>query len=428
MRNHALLVLASLLMILGCRKEVTVPAGKDSGSEIVRKEFQTKKVATIDGAVAVSGCTQEVLSSGEIYQICKPAHWNGDLILYAHGYVSPFAPVLAPPSEAEAYLPLFLSLGYAVATSSFSEKGLAVVSGIQSMVALRQRFEQLYGRPATTYLTGGSEGGIITTLAVERYPELFSGGLSLCGPCGSFQNQVNYFGDFRVLFDYFFPGVLPGTAINIPDDLITNWYSVYVPKVKQAITAYPSKTLKLLNTAKAAYVSGDNSTVERTVLDVLWYNVFATRDAHIKLGGQPFDNSGKVYYGSGSLWSDYVLNRSVQRYTADYTAKETIRNNYETSGKLSRPLVSSHTTKDQVIPFWHLARYTAKAIDRGSLDNFIAVPVDRYGHCNFTEAEVASTFALLVLRVKGAALLRAEKLVTLSQHTGGKIVQSVHTE
>lgn len=428
MRSHALLFAVLLLSTIGCRKEVVVPAGQDARSEIVRKVSQSKRITTVDGAVSLSSCALETLSSGEVYQICKPAYWNGDLILYAHGYVSPFAPVLAPPSEAEAYLPLFLSLGFAVATTSFSEKGLAVVSGINSMVALRQRFVELHGEPNSTYLTGGSEGGIITTLAMERYPQFFSGGLSLCGPCGSFQNQVNYFGDFRVLFDYFFPGVLPGTAINIPDELITNWYSVYVPNIKTAIAANTSRTIKLLNTAKAAYSSGDYSTIERTVLDVLWYNVFATRDAQLKLGGQPFHNSGKLYYGTGSYWGDYLLNRSVQRYTADYTARQTIRTYYETSGKLSQPLVSAHTTKDQIIPFWHLGLYTAKVIAQGSIGDFIAVPVDRYGHCNFTESEVASTFALLVLRVKGETLFRAEKLITLSSNTDGKIVQSVQNE
>ena len=41
---------------------------------------------------------------------------------------------------------------------------------------------------------------------------LFSSALAACAPIGSFRQQVNYLGDFRVLFDYYFPGVLPGSA------------------------------------------------------------------------------------------------------------------------------------------------------------------------------------------------------------------------
>ena len=65
-------------------------------------------------------------------------------------------------------------------------------------------------------MTGVSEGGLITALAIEQRPDVFDGGLSTCGPIGDFSQQINYFGDFRVLFDYFFPGVMPGSPISIP--------------------------------------------------------------------------------------------------------------------------------------------------------------------------------------------------------------------
>ena len=50
--------------------------------------------------------------------------------------------------------------------------------------------------------------------------ELFSSALAACAPIGSFRQQVNYLGDFRVLFDYFFPGVLPGSPVAMPADAI----------------------------------------------------------------------------------------------------------------------------------------------------------------------------------------------------------------
>ena len=73
------------------------------------------------------------------------------------------------------------------------------------------------------HLAGVSEGGLVATLLAERSPELFSTALAACAPIGSFVQQINYLGDFRVLFDYFFPGVIPGSPIEIPAEVIANW-------------------------------------------------------------------------------------------------------------------------------------------------------------------------------------------------------------
>ena len=53
---------------------------------------------------------------------------------------------------------------------------------------------------------------------------MFSSGLAACGPVGTFSGQVNYVGDFRVLFDYFFPEVIPGSAIDIPFYVVKDWF------------------------------------------------------------------------------------------------------------------------------------------------------------------------------------------------------------
>ena len=78
------------------------------------------------------------------------------------------------------------------------------------------------------YLVGVSQGGLVCTLAVEQNPGIFSGGLSLCGPIGDFRRQINYWGDFRVAFDYFFPNVIPfsdnpdnrSDAVDIPLEVV----------------------------------------------------------------------------------------------------------------------------------------------------------------------------------------------------------------
>jgi hypothetical protein len=418
MKNYSWFMLVLLLFMGGCKEEMNIaPDSTDS-----HKISYSQEVKTVDKVTTPFGCTIETFKTGEIIQICKPANWNGELIIYAHGYVSAFAP-LALPNEAAAYVPLFTSLGYAFATTSYTENGLAIQSGIGSILDLRKRFVKEFGEPNYVYLTGGSEGGIITTLAIEQNPKLFSGGLSMCGPCGDFQRQVNYYADFRVLFDYYFPGVLPGDAINIPDNLIRDWETVYVPAIVQAISLNPFATYKLLNVAQAPYDPSDINTIGQTFLRVLWYDVFATRDAIAKLKGQPYDNSDRVYSGTGSPQEDALLNAQVDRFTADKHALKNIEKYYQTSGNMSVPLVKMHTTGDPVIPFWHLPLYQAKAMAQGTSALLSAIPVPRYGHCTFTEAEVVGAFALLVQKIKGQAPPLAQQLV--SQAVNGKIVESV---
>jgi len=259
-------------------------------------------------------------------------------------------------------------------------------------------FPAAAGRPPVhTYMTGVSEGGLITTLLVEQSPELFSGGLATCGPIGSFKKQIDYVGDMRVLFDYFFPGVIPPSPINVPPEVIENWESVYEPAVTDALAANPAAAQELMKTAKAATDPADPGTVTTTALNVLWYNVYGTNDSIARLGGNPYGNRGRWYTGSSN---DMLLNQSVQRFVADRAALNALRA-YETSGRVTIPLVTLHTTKDEVVPYWHELLYFAKVKAAGSSD-VILIPTSRYGHCNFTTAEVLAAFGLLVLKVTGS--------------------------
>jgi hypothetical protein len=355
--------------------------------------------------LAASTCTDGVQASGAVYRICMPpaGAWNGDLLVFAHGYVSPFEPVGIP--EDQLVLPdgtslpgIVNGLGYAFALSSYRVNGLAVLPGIQDTLDLVNLFRTQYPMTGRVYIAGASEGGLVTTLAVEQYPAVFAGGLATCGPVGDFRSQVNYWGDFRVVFDYFFPGVLPPSPVNIPPEVPANWETVYKPAVLAAIAANPSATSQLLRVTRAPIDAADPASLNTTVEGLLWYNAFATNDGVAKLGGQPFDNRGKWYTGSRN---DLLLNLRVRRFRADAAAINTINANYQTSGVLAVPLVNLHTTGDPIVPYWHAPLYTAKVIARGSLLNYVHIPALRYGHCNFNVVEVLVSFAIMVIKSGG---------------------------
>lgn len=358
------------------------------------------------GACLESNLTTGIQSSKAVYALYQPeaSCWNGNLVVYAHGYVAPGSGLAVPPDQLTIggiSLPaVFNQLGYAFAASSFSKNGLAIVQGVNDTKDLVRNILDPLLKPKRVYLIGASEGGLVTTLSAEQSPDVYNSAGAACGPIGSFQGQINYFGDFRVIFDYFFPGVIPGNAITIPDEVVTDWYSVYVPKISAALAAHPQATAQLLNVTKAS-VTSDPATVAETVLGILWYNVFGTGDAVATLGGQPFENHNRIYFGSSN---DFLLNFRVERYTASTAALAAVAAHYETSGRLQIPLVTLHTTGDPIIPYWQESLYTAKTLVTGNLFQRINLPVFTYGHCTFTAADVLGAFALMVLRDTGLSL------------------------
>jgi len=346
-------------------------------------------------------------SSGAKYRICMPTFtpWNGDLIVYAHGYVSPTEPVHIP--EDQLRLPNGTSipdtvtfLGFAFATTSYSINGLAVRQGMGDLVDLVNIFRAAYPAVKRVYLVGPSEGGWLTTLGVERRPDVFDGGLAMCGPIGDFHGQINYLGDFRVVFDYFFPGLMPGSPISVPTSLMDTWDTYYPSTILPPILdpANAISVTQLLSVTHAAVDPADlANTVSNTIHILLWYSVFATNDATTKLGGQPFDNQSRVYAGS---LDDVQLNAAVQRFSAEPAAIQEINAYYQTAGRPLVPLVTVHTTLDQTVPYWHALLYRDKIVAQRRAFWYTHLPVPRYGHCSFTFAEIQMALGLLTQRVR----------------------------
>jgi hypothetical protein len=332
---------------------------------------------------------------------------SGDLVIFAHGYVTPGTPADSWTSEliiGGVSLPAVLNqAGYAFVGSDYSKTGLAVVEGTQNTLALAEaaRKGAIPGlqAPSHIYLIGASEGGLVTTLSAEQDPGVYNSAGAACGPIGSFQAQINYFGDFRVLFDYFFPNVIPGSPVSIPDTeaAAAQWGTLSTVAIPKALSN-TSQTEQLFKVMGIAMPS-DPSVVLSTVLEVLAYNVFGTADAQQELGGQPYDNSIRIYLGSSN---DIQLNLHVQRYKADAAALANVAAKYETTGKLKLPLVTIHTLSDPVIPYWHEPLYTVKTLFAGTLLDRINIPVSAYGHCNFSSSDILGAFALMVLRTSGS--------------------------
>jgi alpha-beta hydrolase superfamily lysophospholipase len=95
------------------------------------------------------------------------------------------------------------------AFSSYSENGWAVKDGVQRTHQLLGIFTSKFGQPTRVYISGASMGGLIAIELAEKYPGAIAGALPTCAVAGGALRQFDYPANVRVLFDLFYPHVLP---------------------------------------------------------------------------------------------------------------------------------------------------------------------------------------------------------------------------
>lgn len=350
-------------------------------------------------------CKNGVLSSGARYRICVPLFWNGQLVVYAPGYRDPnLRPLAIRDDEIGGFSvqEIMNNLGFAFATTSYHKNGLALPEALDDVIELVERTDQItrFRALKKAYLTGPSFGGLVTVMGIEKHGEIFSAALSACGPYGNFQWQINYLGDFRVVFDQLFAMDIDDWPIwkepgRVEKDLIKRWegwgrFDGFESRIRTAIIndirSGGKKVKQLLDITNAPVDPDDiETTIVETVVDVLWYQIHGTNDAMEIVGGQPYDNINRDF-------GDH-LNSIVERFTADENALTFIGEHYQTSGLLQRPMVTMHTIYDPEVPIEHLGFYSIK-VQNPNL--YTPVPVERYGHCNFTLIEVLAAFAFMI--------------------------------
>jgi pimeloyl-ACP methyl ester carboxylesterase len=403
MRRALLLVLA----LVACADPPTGTTGSESAAAAgtvsdlpplptPRSEAPTITATCPLGTTSAAGALP---GSGALCLICVPPApvWNGSLIVYAHGYVNPFDP-LAIVDDVIGGLKISeitTSAGFAFATTSYRNNGLIVFEAERDLLRLVHEFRRQFGAvPGPILAAGVSEGAAVAVLAGERYPQLFDGVLAACGPIGDFRGQLDYLNDFRVLFDFFFPNVLPPTAIDIPDVAIQAWLAG--PLQAQVLAALPVNAVALFGAAGITLPPGPPPAyLAEFTLRLLAYNILGTRDVQNRIG-QPYDNSNTVY-------PPPVSNAAVPRFTAEQSALSQLKK-YETDGKLHVPVVTIHNLFDPIVPFRQEALYAAKvqAAGAGSLLTPFPTPLQSpFGHCVFTLGEVQGALALLVSAVSG---------------------------
>lgn len=318
--------------------------------------------------------------NGAAFRIEMPATWNKGLVMYCHGYQVAGTPNNFENARAQSLRKEFLSRGFAFAESAYSTQGWAVKEAVEDTEALRRYFVTKYGKPNETVVLGHSMGGAITIATIEKYPEVYDGALPMCGPLNVILNgfQERIF-DMLATFDFLFPNVV-GSLVNLPQTA-----KLDQAKVKAAIEAAPDRA------AMFAKHYSLGSAAELPGVLAFWYEI--VRELQFRAGGNAFDNRNTIYDGFDD---DVALNRGVKRYAADAKAREYLRQHYSPTGKIADPVLTIHTTYDQLIPGRFVSQYDEFARVAGTQDLFVAKFVVAKGHCNFTAPQTGAAFDALL--------------------------------
>jgi pimeloyl-ACP methyl ester carboxylesterase len=328
---------------------------------------------------------EPVVETGEIngakFRIDRPANWNGELLMYCHGYnPQPGDPTTGPQNAA---LAKFVERGVAVAQSGYAAGGWAIPEAVQDTEALRRHFTVKHGPPKRTFVAGHSMGGFLTMTLMERFPDVYAGGLPLCGPLGPaiwFMERRIF--DLRVVFDYYFPGALP------PPDAVPAEYRNTDAETQRVLAMLEGEATKC--NALLAY-SGIRTAPDFARTITFW--TFILNDLRRRSSGNAFDNRSTIYEGSPD---DNALNAGVRRYAAGPGAQRFLRANYTPTGRLGAPMLHVHTTYDPLVPPWMPNRYAEVAAAAGTADLYAQQYVPTPGHCAISPDETIQAYERLL--------------------------------
>jgi len=361
-----------LVLLSGCARDVSAPRSPSSA------RVQTHALRA-SPSVEDSDCVSGDIGPGSSYTMCVPDHWNGDLVLYAHGYTATVFPLGPPPTESpEALRDLVLARGAAFAFSTYSQNGYAVKDGAQRTQQLRALFASKFGVPKNTILLGYSLGGLVAIKLVEQHPDLFSGALTVSGIVGGTEREFDYLGNVWVLFQYFYPGVVRWGLFDAPP---ANFQSVLTDSVVAAVSANPQGLAAMTQITQTPLPFASPEELVASLVQALVLQAIALDDLLGRAHGHPFfDNAHTTY--SGNLPPDLLadLNARVTRYAATPDAGAFAEREYEPTGDIQAPVLTLHDHRDPVVPYLHETAFGAQVSQAGESGHLVQRTIEEYGH------------------------------------------------
>jgi hypothetical protein len=362
------------------------------------------------------------IRDGAAFRIEVPLNWNGDLVVFAHGFRGSGTIVFVDSSPLRAF---HVQQGFAWAASSYQTNGYDVGQGVRDSVAMVDIFRDVVGERARgVYMTGASMGGHVTAVAIEHFPTTFVGAMPFCGVLG----------DVR-LFDYFLDAnvtaaALTRTPITFPLQPPPDFAARYVAQVRAELPLLGTgfgvpgspPTLTPLGEQWAAAVQ-QRSGGTRPGFDGafgFWNSLPSLAPLNVVpflFGLYPGLTGGTVNIAPGNVTTnrftiyqlddklrlspaELVLNRDVLRVDRTAEPSEDLSGIPKVHGDPRIPVLSLHDIGDLFVPISMEQVYARRAFLHGRFRLFVSRAIRGVGHCDFTAGELQHGFADLVSWVR----------------------------
>jgi len=333
---------------------------------------------------------------GGLYRVEIPERWNGDLVLFAHGFRGAGGEQGGILRVGNAPIREHLvQRGFAWAASSYRCNGYVPGQGLEDTRALVPLTTGFAGRaPGRVYLTGTSMGGHVTLLGMHEYPTEFAGGLAMC-PAGP------------ALFDFF-------AAVGAAAEVITG-----VQFTLDGMQGQTARMAELLGRPPAYTELGRrlasvqieiSGGVRPFAMEGLEDRFLANISGGALAGGtsaanRAVDTRGFVYAIEPGLGITAAELDARARRKAGDPAMRGPEGPYEElrpfDGGIERPLLTMHGTGDLFVPIF-LQRLLEDAVHAAGNDELLVQRIYRIpGHCAFSQAEMTRAFDDLVAWVTG---------------------------
>lgn len=351
---------------------------------------------------------------GAGWRIEVPDEWNGDLVMWAHGFRGTDTRLFFNAEEVP-FRQYLLENGYAWAASTYSKNDYNVGTAVEDTNRLARHFRSVAGeRPDRTYITGASMGGHVTAASIERYRRFYDGAMPVCGVLGDFE-LFDYFLDFNMAAQQLALGT---SQFPVPADYAT----VTAPEIKAALEAAPGGWPAVLNEQGEAFkqLVENRSGGDRPNFDEAWFfwNSFPEFGSGIpgnflfdlgtgdgSVGPRPLVavKNNDVFYdtdlipGPSNAVED-ELNENIVRVRPERGARRNTRNSPSPMlrGRISVPVLTMHNLGDLFVPFHMETEYEELIAGRGRSHLLAQRAVRGVAHCGFTTAEYEQAFADLV--------------------------------
>ena len=342
-------------------------------------------------------CVSGQDANGAWYVAAIPTNWNRRLIVHAHGGPRTGAPEASDPVEDLDRFSVMVRHGYAWIGSSYRRGGYGVRMAAEDTDNSRQIFWSLFGRPTRTLLHGQSWGGNVAAKASELYGGdaaagwNYDGVLITNGIVSGGTRAYGFRADLRTVYQYYCAN---HPAPEEPAYPLWQGLPLDSPMTRTELRRRietctgvdrPATRRTPVQAARLRDILAVTGVAEAQLVSHINWATFLFQDlVLLRLNGRnPFDNSTRVYTGSGD---DAALNAGVQRFMADPLAVAMLAYDADLSGHIVRPTLTVHALHDPTVSIGAEALYAATVAAAGRSEWLVQATTDEADHSKLSDA------------------------------------------